>query len=170
MLKNQQSAERQVETPPSLFDADNDEHSTQSDINHSKEQDACSEHGSTDTRVSPGISVSTGPLKIGADHQDRSSVDEAHWAALLNEVGDVRSHIGAQHDQYEEQTKKIARHAQRADSAPTLFFTSAKVVTRSEILSHLPPKYSCDIMLTRFFRHLYPAIYILHEPTFYKQV
>jgi len=56
--------------------------------------------------------------------------------------------------------KRISHLSQRStgDPGPSLLFGSAKNMSRSELISQLPSRYSCDIMVTRFFAHLYPAL------------
>ena len=44
------------------------------------------------------------------------------------------------------------------DPGPCLLFGSTKPCSREEVLSQLPSKYSCDMLVTRFFAHEYPAV------------
>jgi len=95
------------------------------------------------------------------DHtEQRHSVDEARWASLFNEITFVRTYLQTQHKRYEDQNKAMSSLLQPSsdDSGPALLFGSSRTVSRSEILSRLPSKYNCDIMIARFFSHLYPPL------------
>lgn len=70
-------------------------------------------------------------------------------------ISEVRTHLQAQNKRYEE---SLVPNRSCDDSGPTLLFGSSKNVTGSEIIAQLPSKYSCDIMIARFFEHLYPAL------------
>ncbi|EXJ66966.1 uncharacterized protein A1O5_09612 [Cladophialophora psammophila CBS 110553] len=94
-------------------------------------------------------------ISISADYKQVLSVNVALWALLLNEIGAKVSQI-------------LRRPSD--DRGPSVLFGPAKTVSRSEIISQLPSRYSCDTMVARFFSHLYPAMHILHEPTFCKQI
>jgi ribosomal protein S15P/S13E len=110
-------------------------------------------------------------ININSDIKERLSVNEAHWALLLNEIDEVRSHLQAQQKDYEAQTMKIASLShQQDDSGPTLLFGSSRNMSRAEILSQLPSRYTSDLLVTRFWAHLYPAMRFLHQSTFTNQV
>ncbi|KAJ9635605.1 hypothetical protein H2204_005779 [Knufia peltigerae] len=122
-------------------------------------------------RVTGRLVKASNASQAAGNHKHSTVVDEAHWTLLLNEIGEVRSHLCAQEKKYEEQATKLAQLLQRSTHAPgpTLLFGSSTNVSRGEVLSHLPSRFACDIMITRFFAHMYPAIYILHGPAFHRQ-
>ncbi|KAK6373978.1 hypothetical protein LTS17_007948 [Exophiala oligosperma] len=122
-------------------------------------------------RVTGRLAKASNASQAAGNHKHSTVVDEAHWTLLLNEIGEVRSHLCAQEKKYEEQATKLAQLLQRSTHAPgpTLLFGSSTNVSRGEVLSHLPSRFACDIMITRFFAHMYPAIYILHGPAFHRQ-
>ncbi|KAJ9602582.1 hypothetical protein H2200_012775 [Cladophialophora chaetospira] len=144
LLKNTRSLQNQINSPSSIDDDDTD-HTT--------------------------ILAKAGTvINISSEFKERLSVNEAHWALLLNEIGEVRSHLRAQQKNYEEQTKRISHLLRRSDDpGPTLLFGSTRNMSRSELLSQLPSRYSCDIMVKRFWAHLYPPMHFLHRATFHKQ-
>ena len=89
LLESQQSTQGQVETPSSCMDVENDE--------KDDEADNRSEHESHVEPRTPNQSTTAGqaylntPIKIGADYKQSLSIDEAHWALLLNEVRNIGS-------------------------------------------------------------------------------
>jgi hypothetical protein len=73
---------------------------------------------------------------------------------------------------YQEQKRRVAETIHRSPDnlGPTLLFGAASQVTsRAGILSNLPSRYICGLLVTRFFDTLEPALYIIHPPAFYKQ-
>ena len=52
------------------------------------------------------------------------------------------------------------------DSGPSLLFGNTHLMSNREILSHLPSKHSCDIMIERYFFHQYPPLRKCCEGTF----
>ncbi|KAK6387429.1 hypothetical protein LTS17_000697 [Exophiala oligosperma] len=110
-------------------------------------------------------------LRIDAHHPKSLSIDEAHWARLLNEIGEVRGHVQVQQKKYDEQMQRISTLMGRTpeDPGPALLFGSSRTASRSEIVSQLPSRYFCDLMVDRYFSTLDPALYILHQPTFSEQ-
>ncbi|KIW11636.1 hypothetical protein PV08_10938 [Exophiala spinifera] len=127
-------------------------------------------HAGQETVVEPDpVSVRT--LKIDGHHPKSLSIDEAHWARLLNEIAEVRGHVQTQQKKYDEQLQRISMLMGRTsyDPGPALLFGSSRTASRSEIVSQLPSKYFCDLMVDRYFSTLDPGLYILHQPTFREQ-
>lgn len=118
-------------------------------------------------------------ISIAADHRRSSSVNQAHWALLMNEVSVPKPSlllvqrmtnipkIGGLRSALEGKQGQLGQPEQQAvDILPqacmhggvSLLFGCSRNITRSEVLAQLPARYSCDILITRFFAHLYPAI------------
>ncbi|KAF2159002.1 hypothetical protein M409DRAFT_34931, partial [Zasmidium cellare ATCC 36951] len=103
-------------------------------------------------------------------HWTRQSVDEARWDSVFHDIQEVRAYLHAQHERYEENNKAtLPLLPFSEDPAPTLLLGSSRNASRAEIVLGLPSKESCDVMIARFFSHLYPPLYILHELSFRNQ-
>ncbi|OQV09403.1 Fungal Zn2-Cys6 binuclear cluster domain-containing protein [Cladophialophora immunda] len=117
-----------------------------------------------------GVTKSFGILKVDAEKQKTFYIGEAHWAALLNEIGEVRNYFVAHKKEYEAQMEKVeqARKSMGADvgSGPALLFGSTIPPSRAEILAQIPSRYMSDILIGRYFNTFDPATHILHGPTF----
>jgi hypothetical protein len=76
------------------------------------------------------------------------------------QIGEVRLHLQSAKKKYEAQTKKLvpAPLHPSGDAGPTLLFSPARYTSRADILVQIPSKYVCDMLLTRFFDHMFPAI------------
>lgn len=117
-----------------------------------------------------GVTKSFGILKVDAEKQKTFYVGEAHWAALLNEIGEVKNYFVAHKKEYEAQMEKVeqARKTMGTDvgSGPALLFGSTIPPSRAEILAQIPSRYMSDILIGRYFNTFDPATHILHGPTF----
>ncbi|KAK5467939.1 hypothetical protein LTS15_000912 [Exophiala xenobiotica] len=117
-----------------------------------------------------GVTQSFGILKVDAERQKTFYVGEAHWAALLNEIGEVKNYFHAHKKEYEAQMEKVeqARKVMGTDvgAGPALLFGSTVPPSRAEILAQIPSRYMSDILIGRYFNTFDPATHILHGPTF----
>ena len=120
-----------------------------------------------------GVTKSFGILKVDAERQKTFYVGEAHWAALLNEIGEVKNYFVAHKKEYEAQMDKVqqARKTMGTDvgSGPALLFGSTVPPSRPEILAQIPSRYMSDILIGRYFNTFDPATHILHGPMFQRQ-
>ncbi|KAJ5520856.1 hypothetical protein N7463_001309 [Penicillium fimorum] len=114
------------------------------------------------------VTKSFGVMKM--DNNKSYYISEAHWAAILHDISEVRSFFTTHKKQVDEQAEKV-KAAQPASDTPgaTLLFGINKPMTRSEIMSGLPSKYTTDILIARYFNCYDPATHILHGPTFQAQ-
>lgn len=146
---------------PSL-DADLDENQMMDDADHGEDE------SETD-----GVTKSFGILKVDAERQKTFYIGEAHWAALLNEIGEVKNYFAAHRKEYDEQLEKVmqTRKAMGTDAGagPALLFGATVPPSRSEILAQIPSRYMSDILIGRYFNTYDPSTHILHGPTFQKQ-
>lgn len=79
----------------------------------------------------------------------------------------MRNFFTSHKKQYEEQAEKVKGQQPPTDvSESTLLFGVMKPMTRPEILSSLPSKYTCDMLVARYFNTYDPATHVLHAPTF----
>jgi len=120
-----------------------------------------------------GVTKSFGILKVDAEKQKTFYLGEAHWAALLNEISEVKNYFVSHKKEYEAQMEKVeqARRSMGADigAGPALLFGAAVPPSRAEILAQIPSRYMSDILIGRYFNTFDPATHILHGPTFQRQ-
>ena len=126
-----------------------------------------------DDSETEGVTKSFGILKVDQENKKTFYVGEAHWAALLNEIGEVKNYFVQHKKEYEAQVEKVAqtRRDFGADvgAGPALLFGATKPPARSEILGQIPSRYMSDILIGRYFNTFDPATHILHGPTFQRQ-
>ena len=129
--------------------------------------------GRTEESETDGVTKSFGIMKVDAEKQKTFYVGEAHWAALLNEIGDIKNYFVHHRKEYEEQMDRVAQSRKDAGgdsgAGPALLFGATTPPSRGEILGHLPSRYMSDILIGRYFNTFDPATHILHNPTFQKQ-
>ncbi|KAJ5818209.1 hypothetical protein N7474_003800 [Penicillium riverlandense] len=115
------------------------------------------------------VTKSFGIMKV--DNANKSYyISDAHWASVLNDISEVRNFFASHKKQYEEQAEKVKGHQPPTDvTESTLLFGAMKPMTRPEILSSLPSKYTCDMLVARYFNTYDPATHVLHAPTFQAQ-
>lgn len=120
-----------------------------------------------------GVTKSLGVLKVDQERNKTFYIGEAHWAALLNEIGEVKNYFMNHRKEYEAQMEKIAQTRRNAgvdvDAGPALLFGATIPPPRNEILRALPSKYMSDILVGRYFNSYDPATHILHGPSFQRQ-
>ncbi|KAL2444480.1 Zn(2)-C6 fungal-type transcription factor mpsB [Exophiala dermatitidis] len=120
-----------------------------------------------------GVTKSFGILKVDAERQKTFYVGEAHWAALLNEISEVRNYFVAHKKEYEAQMEKVEQVRKSmgtdAGAGPALLFGASVPPSRGEIMAQIPSRYMCDILIGRYFNTLDPGAHILHGPTFQRQ-
>jgi Fungal specific transcription factor domain len=116
------------------------------------------------------VTKSFGIMKV--DNEKKTFyLGEGHWAAVLNDIAEVRNYFQTHKNQFEEHMRRVAqtRRDMNDDSGPALLFGASKPPPRSDILSQLPSKYLTDILIARYFNTHDPATHILHGPVFQKQ-
>ncbi|KAK5948287.1 hypothetical protein OHC33_010721 [Knufia fluminis] len=120
-----------------------------------------------------GVTKSLGVLKVDQERNKTFYIGEAHWAALLNEISEVKNYFATHKKEYEAQMEKISETRKNAgvdiDAGPALLFGATVPPPRSEILRALPSKYMSDILVGRYFNTYDPATHILHGPSFQRQ-
>jgi hypothetical protein len=141
------------------------------DLEESQMLDGIQEYGPGEDSDTEKVTKSFGIMKVDPDNKKTFYIGEAHWAALLNDISEVRNYFQTHKKQYEEQMQKVAktRKGTTDDSGPALLFGATKPPSREEIMSHIPSRYTCDILIARYFNTFDPATHILHGPTFQKQ-
>jgi hypothetical protein len=126
-----------------------------------------------DASETDDVTKSFGILKVDQENKKTFYVGEAHWAALLNEIGEVKNYFVAHKQEYEAQMEKVAQSRREmgtdVGAGPALLFGATVPPSRSEILAQIPSRYMSDILIGRYFNTFDPATHILHGPTFQRQ-
>ncbi|KAJ5781156.1 hypothetical protein N7457_006316 [Penicillium paradoxum] len=114
------------------------------------------------------VTKSFGIMKM--DNNKSYYISDAHWASVLNDISEVRSFFTTHKKQLDEQLLKV-KAAQPDHDVPgsTLLFGASKPMSRAEIMTGLPSKYTTDILVARYFNFRDPATGILHSPSFQAQ-
>ncbi|GKZ25640.1 hypothetical protein AbraCBS73388_001284 [Aspergillus brasiliensis] len=114
------------------------------------------------------VTKSFGIMKV--DNNKSWYFSEAHWATVMNDITEVRNFFQTHKKQYEEQAQKLEATKMPTDvSGSALLFGATKPLTRAEIMSSLPSKYTTDMLIERYFSCYDPSTHILHGPTFQAQ-
>lgn len=78
LLKNNRSEQNQINTPSTSVDVQNEHNHEEIDLTNEGKEDEIERT----TTALPKSNI----ININADHKERLSVNEAHWAMLLNQV------------------------------------------------------------------------------------
>ncbi|CRL24751.1 Fungal transcriptional regulatory protein, N-terminal [Penicillium camemberti] len=114
------------------------------------------------------VTKSFGIMKM--DNNKSYYISDAHWASVLNDISEVRSFFTTHKKQLDEQVEKVkAAHPASDTTGANLLFGINKSMSRGEIMSGLPSKYTTDILIARYFNCYDPATHVLHGPTFQAQ-
>ncbi|GKZ95407.1 hypothetical protein AnigIFM59636_009413 [Aspergillus niger] len=114
------------------------------------------------------VTKSFGIMKV--DNNKSWYFSEAHWATVMNDITEVRNFFQTHKKQYEEQAQKLEATKLPTDvSGSALLFGATKPLTRAEIMSSFPSKYTTDMLIERYFSCYDPSTHILHGPTFQAQ-
>lgn len=143
--------------------------SLDNELDDNQDMDADDDDESEIESVTKGFGI----LKVDQENKKTFYVGEAHWAALLNEIGEVKNYFTAHKKEYEAQVEKVAKSRREmgtdVGSGPALLFGATIPPSRAEILAQIPSRYMSDILVGRYFNTFDPATHILHGPTFQRQ-
>ncbi|UKZ61065.1 uncharacterized protein TrAtP1_002337 [Trichoderma atroviride] len=94
-------------------------------------------------------------------------VDPSHWMAILDEIKEVREHLSASdHPLLQEQSQ----HKSHPPEEEVSFLYGASPATNMEdILTDLPPRQTCDSLISQYFNSQFMASGILHPAKFQKE-
>ena len=141
------------------------------DLEESQMLDGGQEGGEGDESDTEKVTKSFGVMKVDAENKKTFYIGEAHWAALLNDISEVRNHFQSHKKEYEAQMHKVAqtRKDTKENSGPALLFGATIPPSREEIMTQVPSRYMTDMAIARYFNTFDPSTHILHGPTFQKQ-
>ena len=117
------------------------------------------------------VTKSFGIMKVDQTDNKTYYIGESHWAAILNDIAEVKNYWKTHTKEYIEQAQKVAAITQDETNhaGPEQLLGSSKPPPRSEIMSSLPSRYLTDILIARHFNTFEPTTLILHGPTFHRQ-
>ncbi|PWY89284.1 hypothetical protein BO70DRAFT_164721 [Aspergillus heteromorphus CBS 117.55] len=114
------------------------------------------------------VTKSFGIMKV--DNNKSLYFSEAHWATVMNDIAEVRNFFQTHKKQYEEQAEKLKSTKLPTDvPGSALLFGATKPLSRAEIMSSFPSKYTTDMLIARYFSSYDPSTHVLHGPTFQAQ-
>ena len=112
---------------------------------------------------------SLGVMKV--DNNKSMYYGEAHWAAILHDIKEVKNYFSEHKKQWEDQMLKVQEAKNRVDSAPqgpTFLFGGSRPPPYSELLAQLPKRTVTDRLVSRYFNSYDPAVHILHPPSWHR--
>ncbi|CAG8110689.1 unnamed protein product [Penicillium olsonii] len=114
------------------------------------------------------VTKSFGIMKV--DNNKSYYISDAHWASVLHDISEVKNFFSTHKKQLDEQMEKVKAAQPATDtSGSTLLFGVMKPMSRAEIMTGLPNKYTTDLLVARYFNSYDPVTHILHGPTFQAQ-
>lgn len=112
---------------------------------------------------------SLGVMKV--DNTKSMYYGDAHWAAILHDIKEVKNYFSQHRKEIEEQVIKVQEAKSRIDAAPqgpTFLFGGTKPPPYSELLAQMPKRSVTDKLISRYFNSYDPAVHILHPPSWYR--
>ncbi|KAE9374272.1 hypothetical protein N431DRAFT_464540 [Stipitochalara longipes BDJ] len=103
------------------------------------------------------------PGQLTLDNSETSYVGSTHWAAVLNEVVDLKDLLDS-HDSPNSSNGSNVPNEQGID----LLFSTKRAVSQKDILASIPPRDIVDRLISKYFSVMDMALTILHIPTFQK--
>lgn len=112
---------------------------------------------------------SLGVMRV--DNNKSMYFGDAHWAAILQDIKEVKNYFSQHKKEFDEQVIKIQEAKSRVDAAPqgpTFLFGGSKPPPYSDLLAQMPKRSVTDKLVSRYFNSYDPAIHILHPPSWYR--
>ncbi|KAF8860315.1 hypothetical protein BDZ45DRAFT_317340 [Acephala macrosclerotiorum] len=108
------------------------------------------------TSVVPEVSFG----KVLTDDNETRYVGATHWAAILEDIEEVKSYFKEEVEEEEDEYWPTA----------ALTFDVESPATRLDLVAALPSRLVVDGLVSRYFNSNSPALHIIHGPTFQKEV
>ena len=120
------------------------------------------------------VTQSLGVMKVFDNNTKTMYYGEAHWAAVLHGIREVRDYFQTHKKEMQDQIDRVAankasRPQELNASGPALLFGASTPPSQKDILAAIPSRYMTDMLVARYFNTFDPALHILHLPTFQKQ-
>ncbi|KAL8738466.1 MAG: hypothetical protein Q9181_000722 [Wetmoreana brouardii] len=114
------------------------------------------------------VAQSLGVLKVF----DNKSLyfGEAHWAAILKDISEVKNFFAEHKKQLDEQAQRVqeSKTEENFPQGPTFLFDGSNAPEFPELLNSLPKRIITDKLVARFFNTFDPTTHILHPNSWYK--
>lgn len=107
------------------------------------------------TSVVPEVSFG----KVLTDDNETRYVGATHWAAILEDIEEVKSYFKEEVEEEEDEYWPTA----------ALTFDVESPATRLDLVAALPSRLVVDGLVSRYFNSNSPALHIIHGPTFQKE-
>lgn len=101
--------------------------------------------------------------RISLENAETNYVGSAHWAAVLDEVVELKDILDT-HNSLDENSG-----GQMKNQEPDLLFSANQAITQAEILASIPSKDVVDRLISRYFSSMDMAPVFLHVPTFQQE-
>ncbi|KAL9100228.1 MAG: hypothetical protein Q9163_004367 [Psora crenata] len=170
MTNGAQSAGPTAATRALSMDSSSDSMQYPADINIDGSENStaargeCSEESETDQVVQ-----SLGVMKV--DNNKSMYCGDAHWAAILCDITEVKNYFAEHKKQYDDQMAKVQQAKARMDATvqgPMFLFGGTKIPQVHEALAQMPKRTVTDKLVVRYFNSYDPAVHILHPPSWYR--
>jgi hypothetical protein len=124
------------------------------------------ENGEEDSDVEQ-VSKGIGIMKV--DNGRAVFASDAHWYAIMAEIGEVKKYFENHKEDYTKHLAKVeaARAHENPGNAFLLQGPAAK--DKDELLAAFPSKADSDRLIARYFNAYDPSVHIVHGPSFQKQ-
>ena len=135
-----------------------------------EERDGMLRGSGTEESETDQVVQSLGVMRV--DNNKSMYFGDAHWAAILQDIKEVKNYFSQHKKEYEEQVIKVQEAKSRIDAAPqgpTFLFGGAKPPPYSELLAQMPKRSVTDKLVSRYFNSYDPAVHILHPPSWYRK-
>ncbi|KAF7859644.1 hypothetical protein EAF04_008723 [Stromatinia cepivora] len=133
------------------------------------DDDMIKEEGDEDSDVD-GVANSLGIMKVDPDKGKTTYLGDSHWHLVLKDIAEVKSYFSIHKKELEKNYEKIKSSNPPASDGPAFLFGAHTPATDDELRKALPSKFEVDKLVTRYFNTYDPAIYIIHAPTFHKEL
>lgn len=131
------------------------------DLMHKTDKSGCSEPLAQED-VAFGTPKTVSSVEESLSGSDRGSVQMtkmgsryvhgAHWAAILDEISQLRGQLGHE-DDVDAQIQSDSNTPAQYSVEPPLIYGCAYVPTREEIIASIPPRPEVDRLVSVFFNH-----------------
>lgn len=124
------------------------------------------ENGEEDSEVEQ-VSKGIGIMKV--DNGKAIFASDAHWYAIMAEIGEVKRYFESHKDDYTRHLAKV-QAIRASDNPSTAFLLSGPPAKdKDELLAAFPSKADSDRLIARYFNAYDPSVHIIHGPSFQKQ-
>lgn len=118
-----------------------------------------------------GVTNSLGILKVDVDKGKSMYLGDSHWHMVLADIAEVKTYFAAHKKDLEKKYEYIKQSKpSTAKDGPAFLFDTTTSVTDAELRAEIPSKTEVEKLVTRYFNSYDPAIYVVHAPSFHKQL